>query len=94
MRTKPIKVESSKAIPPLVPTINKPLTAHGIEVTRKLKSALATAQTGATVGALIVALNKSGEWTADLAGQLVPDSDTLCLIACRMLGGCLASKME
>jgi len=94
MRTKAIKAAPSKPVPRLPSTINKPLSADGVEVTRKLKTALATAKTGTTVGALIVALDQSGEWTVDLCGQLVPDSDTLCLIACRILVECVASKMD
>ncbi|RXZ38453.1 hypothetical protein D9O50_02670 [Oxalobacteraceae bacterium CAVE-383] len=63
-----------------------------MDVAVKLKRALQTAQSGATTGALIVALDQQGEWSVDLAGQLLQDDDTLCLIACRMLGACLASK--
>jgi hypothetical protein len=91
-----IKLHSSRpasaSVLRLIPTINKPLNAECTEVTRKLKAALTTAKSGTTVGALIIALDQSGEWTADLAGRLVPDSDTLCLITCRLLGACLVSK--
>ncbi|MDB5990554.1 MAG: hypothetical protein JWQ10_1957 [Herbaspirillum sp.] len=76
----------------LIPTINKPLNTNCTDVTVKLKQALRTAQSGATTGALVIALDCHGEWSIDLAGQLRHDDDTLCLIACRMLGVCLASK--
>lgn len=74
----------------LIPTITKPLNVNCSEVTVKLKRALTTAQSGATAGALVVALDQEGHWSIDLAGQLRHDSDTLCLIACRLLGACLA----
>jgi hypothetical protein len=76
----------------LVPTINKPLTTNCMDVAVKLKRALHTAQSGATTGALIIALDQQGEWSVDLAGQLVHDDDTLCLIVSRMFGACMVSK--
>jgi hypothetical protein len=76
----------------LIPTIHKPLDTNCTDVTVKLKRALHRAQSGATTGALVIALDQQGEWSIDLAGQLLHDDDTLCLIACRMLGVCLASK--
>jgi hypothetical protein len=44
----------------LILTINKPLTINCMDVTVKLKRALHTAQSGATAGALIVALDHQG----------------------------------
>jgi hypothetical protein len=76
----------------LIPTINKPLDTNCTDVTVKLKRALRTAQSGATTGALVIALDRHGEWSIDLAGQLLYDDNTLCLIACRMLGACLTAK--
>jgi hypothetical protein len=76
----------------LIPTINKPLDTNCTDVTVKLKRALHKAQSGATTGALVIALDRQGGWSVDLAGQLLQDDDTLCLIACRMLGVCLTSK--
>jgi hypothetical protein len=76
----------------LIPTVNKPLDTNGTDVTVKLKRALRKAQSGATTGALVIALDHQGGWSVDLAGQLLHDDDTLCLIACRMLGVCLTSK--
>jgi hypothetical protein len=76
----------------LIPTINKPLDTNCTDVTVKLKQALSTAQSGVTAGALVIALDHQGEWSVDLAGQLRHDDDTLCLIACRMLGACLTAK--
>jgi hypothetical protein len=76
----------------LIPTINKPLDTNCTDVTVKLKRALRTAQSGATAGALVIALDHQGEWSIDLAGQLLHDEDTLCLIACRMLGVCMTAK--
>jgi hypothetical protein len=76
----------------LIPAINKPLDTNCTDVTVKLKRALHKAQSGATTGALVIALDHHGEWSIDLAGQLLHDDDTLCLIACRMLGVCLVSK--
>jgi hypothetical protein len=91
VKPRPPRPSSQKAtVLRLVPTINKPLNADGSEVARKLKKALTTAQSGATAGALIIAIDQTGEWDVDLAGQLVRDRDTLCLIACRILGACLA----
>jgi hypothetical protein len=76
----------------LIPTITKPLNTNCAVVTVKLKRALTTAQSGATVGALVIALDEQGHWTADLAGQLRHDGETLCQIACRLLGACLTSQ--
>jgi hypothetical protein len=76
----------------LIPTIQKPLDTNGTDVTVKLKRALRKAHSGATTGALVIALDHHGGRSVDLAGQLRHDDDTLCLIACRMLGVCLASK--
>jgi hypothetical protein len=76
----------------LIPTIHKPLDTNCTDVTVRLKRALRTAQSGDTTGGLVIALNHQGGWSVDLAGQLLHDDDTLCLIACRMLGVCLASK--
>ncbi|MDB5774173.1 MAG: hypothetical protein JWP38_306 [Herbaspirillum sp.] len=39
------------------------------DVAAKLKRALNAAQAGETAGALLVALNKDGEWTASLAAN-------------------------
>jgi hypothetical protein len=69
-----------------------PLDTNCTDVTAKLKRALRKAQSGATAGALIIALDHRGAWSVDLAGQLLHDDDTLCLITCRMLGACLAAK--
>jgi hypothetical protein len=76
----------------LIPTIHQPLDTNCTDVTVKLKRALRTAQSGATTGALVIALDHEGGWSVDLAGQLLHDDDTLCLIACRMLGVCLTAK--
>jgi len=76
----------------LNPTITQPLNDHCSEVTVKLKGALTTAQSGATAGVLVVALDQEGGWTADLGGQLRHDSEILCQIVCRLLGACLAIK--
>jgi hypothetical protein len=76
----------------LIPTINKPLSTNCMDVTVKLKRALRAAQLVAAVGALIVVVDSQGEWSVDLAGQLVHDEDTLLLIASRMYGACLAPK--
>jgi hypothetical protein len=76
----------------LIPTINKPLDTNCTDVTVKLKRALRKAQSGATTGALVIALDHQGGWSIDLAGQLQHDDETLCLIACRMLGVCLTAK--
>ncbi|MDB5775230.1 MAG: hypothetical protein JWP38_1363 [Herbaspirillum sp.] len=75
----------------LKPTINKPLNANGSDVAHKLKRALNAAQAGGTAGALVIALDEQGGWTVDVAGQLAHDDDTMCVIACRILGACLAS---
>jgi hypothetical protein len=71
----------NKQSPVLRLIINKPLNSNCAEVTVKLKRALTTAQSGATVGALVIALDEQGHWTADLAGQLRHDGETLCQIA-------------
>lgn len=95
MPAKPRSPRSSgtkAAVLRLVPSITKPLNTNCSEVAVKLKRALTTAQSGATVGALVVALDQEGHWSADLAGQLAYDSDTLSMIVCRLLGGCLAIK--
>jgi hypothetical protein len=76
----------------LVPTINKPLNTNCTDVTVKLKRALRDAQAGATAGAMIVALNHQGEWSVDLAGQLVHDDNTLFSIASRVFGACIVAK--
>jgi hypothetical protein len=76
----------------LVPTINKPLNANCCEVVSKLKRALIPAQSGATVGALIVTIDKEGYWSTDLAGQMMYDREILCQIACRLLGLCMTTE--
>jgi hypothetical protein len=76
----------------LVPTIDKPLPINCMDVTVKLKRALRAAQSGTATGAMIVVLDHQGEWSVDLAGQLVHDDDTLFLIASRVFGACLVSK--
>ncbi|RXZ36755.1 hypothetical protein D9O50_09800 [Oxalobacteraceae bacterium CAVE-383] len=76
----------------LIPTIDKPLTTNCMDVAVKLKRALQIAKTGATTGAVIIELNSQGDWSVDLAGQLVHDEDTLFLIASRVFGACLISK--
>ncbi|MDB5776331.1 MAG: hypothetical protein JWP38_2464 [Herbaspirillum sp.] len=86
------KVSVSRSNPTPSPTINKPLNANSNDVAVKLKRALETAQAGDTAGALVIALDKDGGWTADLAGQLVYDEALRCLIACRVLGACLGDK--
>jgi hypothetical protein len=88
----PIPPRNKARVLRLIPTINKPLDTNCTDVTVKLKQALRKAQSGATVGALIIALDHQGGWSIDLAGQLQHDDDTLCLIACRMLGVCLTVK--
>jgi hypothetical protein len=88
----PLPAKNKAPVLRLVPTINKPLSTNCMDVTVKLKRALQAAQSGATAGALIVALDHQGGWSVDLAGKLLQDDDTLCLIACRVLGACLASK--
>lgn len=76
----------------LIPTIDKPLSTNCMDVAVKLKRALQTAKTGATAGAVIIALDDQGGWSVDLAGQLVNDDNTLFLIASRVFGACLLSK--
>lgn len=73
----------------ITPPTDKPLNAECSEVSRKLRKALKTTQSGTTVGALIIALDETGAWSVDLAGRLDRDRDTLCVIACRVLGECL-----
>jgi hypothetical protein len=63
-----------------------------MDVKVKLKRALDAARTGATSGAVIIELSHHGDWSVDLAGQLVHDDDTLFLIISRMFGACLVSK--
>jgi hypothetical protein len=91
---RPPRLPAKKKAPVLrlVPIINKPLNTLCTDVTVKLKRALHTAQSGATVGALVIALDHKGGWSVNLAGQLVQDDSTLCLIACRLLGACLAPE--
>jgi hypothetical protein len=92
---------SKKSLPPntprteaqvlrLVPTINKPLSADSYEVVSKLKRALIPAQSGATVGALVVTVDKEGYWSTDLAGQMMYDREILSQIAFRLLGVCIS----
>jgi hypothetical protein len=88
----PVPPQSTARVLRLIPTINKPLDTNCTDVTVKLKRALRTAQSGATKGALVIALDHQGGWSIDLAGELLYDDDTLCLIACRMLGVCLTTK--
>ena len=76
----------------LIPTITKPLSANCYEVVSKLKKALVTAQSGATVGALVVTVDKEGYWSTDLAGQLMYDRDILGQLALRLLGVCTATE--
>ncbi|RXZ36645.1 hypothetical protein D9O50_09110 [Oxalobacteraceae bacterium CAVE-383] len=76
----------------LIPTIDKPLATNCMDVAVKLKRALQTAKTGVTTGAVIIELNSQGDWSVDLAGQLVHDEDTLFLIASRVFGACLLAK--
>jgi hypothetical protein len=76
----------------LVPTIHKPLDTDCTDVVAKLKRALRKAQSGATSGALVIALDHHGAWSVDLAGKLQHDDETLCLIVCRMLGVCLTAN--
>jgi hypothetical protein len=94
---------SKKSLPPnaprneaqvlrLVPIINKPLNADCYEVVSKLKRALIPAQSGATVGALIVTIDKEGYWSTDLAGQMMYDREVLSQIAFRLLGVCMAPE--
>ncbi|MDB5776754.1 MAG: hypothetical protein JWP38_2887 [Herbaspirillum sp.] len=75
----------------LNPTVTKPLNANCSDVAYKLKRALNTAQAGGTAGALVIAIDQKGGWTVDVAGQLADDDDTMCVIACRILGACLTS---
>jgi hypothetical protein len=88
----PVPPQNTARVLRLIPTIRKPLDTNCTDVTVKLKRALRKAQTGATTGALVIALDHQGGWSIDLAGQPLHDDDTLCLIACRMLGVCLVSK--
>jgi hypothetical protein len=88
----PVPPQSKARVLRLIPKIHKPLDTNCTDVTVKLKRALSKAQSGAATGALVIALDHHGGWSVDLAGQLLHDDDTLCLIACRMLGVCLASK--
>jgi hypothetical protein len=76
----------------LVPTITKPLSANCFEVVSKLKKTLVTAQSGTTVGALIVTIDKDGYWRTELAGQLMYDKEVLCQIGCRLLGVCMSTE--
>jgi hypothetical protein len=88
----PLLPQKTARVLRLIPTINKPLDTNCTDVTVKLKQALRKAHSGATVGALVIALDPQGGWSIDLAGQLQHDDETLCLIACRMLGVCLTVK--
>ena len=76
----------------LIPTITKPLSANCYEVVSQLKKALTTAQSGATVGALVVTVDKEGYWRTDLVGQQMYDREILCQIAFRLLGVCMATE--
>ncbi|RXZ36483.1 hypothetical protein D9O50_08155 [Oxalobacteraceae bacterium CAVE-383] len=87
-----VSPKSTARVLRLIPTIHKPLDTNCADVAAKLKRALRKAQSGATAGALVIALDHHGAWSIDLAGQLLHDDDTLCLIACRMLGVCLSAK--
>jgi hypothetical protein len=70
----------------------QPPDSNCTDVTAKLRRVLRKAQSGTTTGALVVALDRQGAWSVDLAGQLLHDDGTLCLIVCRMLGACLTAK--
>jgi predicted esterase YcpF (UPF0227 family) len=76
----------------LIPPITKPLSANCYEVVSKLKKTLITAQSGSTVGALVVTVDKGGYWSTDLAGQLMYDREILCQIAFRLLGVCMTAE--
>jgi hypothetical protein len=76
----------------LVPTIDKPLSRNCLDVTTRLKRALATARVGRTSGAVIIELDNHGNWSVDIAGKLAADPDTLFLIAGRVFGACLSSS--
>jgi hypothetical protein len=76
----------------LIPTITKPLNASCSEVVSKLKKTLITAQSGSTVGALVVTVDKEGYWKTDLAGQPMYDKEILSQIAFRLLGVCMATE--
>jgi hypothetical protein len=76
----------------LIPTITKPLNADCFEVVSKLKKTLITAQSGATVGALVVTIDKEGYWSTKLAGRLMYDKDILWQIACSLIGVCMATE--
>jgi hypothetical protein len=89
---RPLSPSKKARVLRLIPTIDKPLTTNCMDVNVKLKRALAAARTGATAGAMIVALDDDGNWSVDLAGKLVHDDDTLFLIAARVFGACLVSK--
>lgn len=60
------------------------------DVVKKLKRTLKETQSGTAIGALVITIDTQGVWGATLAGKLERDSDALCAIACRLLGGCLA----
>jgi lysylphosphatidylglycerol synthetase-like protein (DUF2156 family) len=68
------------------------LSANCCEVVSKLKKALITAKSGATVGALVVTVDKDGYWSTDLAGQMMYDKEILCQIAFRLLGVCTTTE--
>lgn len=76
----------------LSPAIKKQLRTNCKDVSIKLKRARRDAKSGATTGAMIIALNRKGEWSLDLAGQLMHDDDTLFLIASRVFGTCLVAQ--
>jgi hypothetical protein len=87
------RAPSAKAkIVRLVPTITKPLNADCFEVVSKFKKKLLTAQSGATVGALVVTIDKDGYWSTELAGQMMYDKDILCQIASRLLDVCMTTE--
>lgn len=76
----------------LSPAFKKQLRINCKDVSIKLKRARRNAKSGATTGAMIIALNRKGEWSLDLAGQLMHDDDALFLIASRVFGTCLVSQ--
>ncbi|MDB5775193.1 MAG: hypothetical protein JWP38_1326 [Herbaspirillum sp.] len=72
-----------------IPTFEIPVEAYRSEVVVKLERALEAAESGDTIGALIVAFDHDGKWTADLAGQLRFDRQALNTVVFRMRDACM-----
>ena len=92
--TVPPRARKKARVLNLVPPSRTPLDSNCTDVTNKLKHALLTAQSGATPGAMIIALDHEGEWSIELAGKLLKDDDTVRLISFHMFGACLYASQS